>query len=757
MNAGLDRPLTHHGPRWRRNLTVIYRRSRFMPAVEVLTFLVAVSIGVASYYIISSGQPERPLTPPLIALLLVANLVPGIALLVLIGRRVAKGRAARSPVGGGGRLHVRLVALFSLIASVPMLLVVIFASLLFQYGVEFWFSDRARGMLENASVLAENFYEAQRVEVADESRAMASDIRNYLNIAPSDSREFAEAYAFQIVGRKLNESAIIQIGSDGAAQTLAMVNPDARDVEQRVSPRIIARLAKGEDVVVSETSDRVEAVTRLYPDRNTYLYASRIYDPQGLNRAKAVLADYNSLLERSRSLQLRFNAALLIISLLIVGVAVWIALNVADRLVRPVGELVDAARRVTAGDLSARVATPRARDEVGTLANAFNRMTRRLEEQRSALVTANDQLDSRRALTEAVLSGVTAGVISIDPGRRIRLINSSATSLLNTGTQSPVGKTLDDIAPELAALLDAPEQEAVVQLTSGGDPRTLAVKRVTDERGQVLTFDDITQQLLDQRRAAWSDVARRIAHEIKNPLTPIQLAAERLQRRYGKEITSDPATFGRLTETIVRQVGDLRRMVDEFSSFARMPKPVFSEETIVEIARQALFLHEVAHPRIRFTLDADPAVSEIVCDRRQIGQALTNIVKNAVEAIEQKPVEADAEPDGAIVMKVAKTQPQLLEITITDNGIGLPIERERLVEPYVTTRARGTGLGLAIVKKIVEEHCGTMAFADRPGGGTIVSIVLDLARLADLAGDQDRSGERATEAVPHKFTRTKTD
>lgn len=756
MTAGLDRPLTHHGPRWRRNLTVIYRRSRFMPAVELLTFLVAVTIGVASYFIISSGQPERPLTPPLIALLLVANLVPGIALLVLIGRRVAKDRAARSPIGGGGRLHVRLVALFSLIASVPMLLVVIFASLLFQYGVEFWFSDRARGMLENASVLAENFYEAQRQEVADESRAMSGDIRYYLTRTRSDSREFAEAYAYQIVGRKLNESAIIQIGPDGTAQTLAMVNPDARDVEQRVSPAVIGQLAR-QDVAISETSDRVEAVTRLYPDQSIYLYASRIYDPQGLTRAKAVVADYNSLLERSRSLQLRFNAALLIISLLIVGVAVWIALTVADRLVRPVGELVDAARRVTAGDLSARVATPRARDEVGTLANAFNRMTRRLEEQRGALVTANDQLDSRRALTEAVLSGVTAGVISIDPSRRIRLINSSATALLKTGAASPVGRTLDDISPELAALLDGPEQEAVVQLSSGNDMRTLAVKRVVDERGQVLTFDDITQQLLDQRRAAWSDVARRIAHEIKNPLTPIQLAAERLQRRYGKEIASDPATFGRLTETIVRQVGDLRRMVDEFSSFARMPKPVFSEEAIVEIARQALFLHEVAHPRIRFTLDADPKVSEIVCDRRQIGQALTNIVKNAVEAIDQRPVQEGAEPDGAIVMTITRRPRSHLEITVSDNGIGLPMERERLVEPYVTTRARGTGLGLAIVKKIVEEHYGTIAFADRPGGGTIVSISLDLARLAELAGDHEPAGDKGDEAVPHKFTRTKTD
>jgi len=757
MNAGFDRSLAQI-PRWRRNLTVIYRRSRFMPFVELLTFLIAVAIGVTTYYLVTGGHsPERLLTPPLVALLLVANLVPAVVLLVLIGRRVAKGRAARSPVGGGGRLHVRLVALFSLIATVPMLLVVIFASFLFQYGVEFWFSDRARGMLENASVLAENFYEAQRQEVADETLTMAGDIRNFLTLARSDSPEFAEAYAYQILGRKLNESAIVKIGTNGAPQTLAMVNPDARNVEQRVSAQVIDKLGRGQDVVISETSDRVEAVTRLSPQDNTYLYASRIYDPQGLNRAKKVLADYNSMLEQSRSLQLRFNAALLLVSLLIVGAAVWIALKVADRLVRPVGELVDAARRVTAGDLSARVATPRERDEVGTLANAFNRMTRQLEVQTGALVTANDQLDSRRAFTEAVLSGVSAGVISIDADRNIRLINSSARTLLRADGDGPVGFPLEDVAPELDELLGGPDREAIVQMTSGGEPRTLAVKIVADERGYVLTFDDITQQLLDQRRAAWSDVARRIAHEIKNPLTPIQLAAERLQRRYGKEISSDPGTFERLTETIVRQVGDLRRMVDEFSSFARMPKPVFREESLVDIARQSLFLHEVAHPGITFTLDAPKSLPELVCDRRQLGQALTNIVKNAVEAIDQKAAaEGEGPATGSVTMTITNQDASRLEIAVADDGIGLPKERERLVEPYVTTRSRGTGLGLAIVKKIVEEHFGTMAFADQPGGGTIVSIILDPLTLGHLATTIEAEADEDDQRIP-KLTRTRTD
>jgi two-component system, NtrC family, nitrogen regulation sensor histidine kinase NtrY len=732
--------------KWRRRLTVQIGRRRWVPYVEIGTLAALILIMTSSYLILAQGAPgQKLLTPPVVALMLVANLIPAIALIVLIGRRVAKQRAAASPVGGGGRLHVRLVGIFSLVASVPMLLVVVFSSLLFQYGVQFWFSDQARGMLQNANSLAQGYYQEKMQQVSNETITMAGDLRNYLAETGSstETRAFAEGYALQVLGRNLSESAIIEFTKSGP-KTIAMVNPDARPVEQRVSAAVLSSLNAGKPVVVSNSTDRIEAVTRLYPGKNIYLYASRISDRQALmqtDRAKNVLADYDSLLDRSRRLQLQFNAALFIISLIIVGIAVWIALNVADRLVRPVGELVDAARRVAEGDLSVRVDTPSKRDEVGTLAMAFNTMTRRLEEQTGAL-------ESRRALIEAVLTGVSAGVVSVDADRSVRLMNASAQTLLATGDQSPIGTSLATLAPELDAALDRRERETIVQIASGAEPRTLALKIVSDERGYVLTFDDITQQLLDQRRAAWSDVARRIAHEIKNPLTPIQLAAERLKRRYAGEVTSDPATFGRLTDTIVRQVGDLRRMVDEFSSFARMPKPLFREEYLVDIARQALFLHEVAHPKIKFTLDVPENPPMMVCDRRQLGQALTNIVKNAVEAIGQLP---DGGNDGRIIaMAIRASAEGPATIEIADSGIGLPAERERLVEPYMTTRARGTGLGLAIVNKIVEEHLGTMTFSDRPGGGTIVSLCFDPALLAPLAGGHD---EPVDEPVPAELAR----
>lgn len=730
----------------RRRFTVVVGRRRWVPYVEIGTAALLLLIMTMSYLILAQGAPgQKLLTPPVVAFMLVANLLPAIALLVLIGRRVAKRRAAASPVGGGGRLHVRLVGIFSLIASVPMLLVVVFSSLLFQYGVQFWFSDQARGMLQNANSLAQGYYQEKRQNVANETSTMAGDLRNYLDETGSSTQSpaFAEGYALQVLGRNLSESAIIEIAPSGP-KTIAMVNPDARPVEQRVSSAILAELAAGKAVVVSDSTDRIEAVTRLYSGKNIYLYASRISDPQALmqtTRARNVLADYDSLLDRSRRLQLQFNAALFLISLLIVGVAVWIALNVADRLVRPVGELVGASRKVAAGDLSARVAAPSSRDEVGTLATAFNTMTRRLEAQTSAL-------EGRRALIEAVLAGVSAGVVSVDTERIVKLINTSAQTLLATEGTEPVGLALKILAPELDAAIDGRERETIIQLTSGAELRTLAVKIVSDERGHILTFDDITQQLLDQRRAAWSDVARRIAHEIKNPLTPIQLAAERLKRRYAAEITSDPATFTRLTDTIVRQVGDLRRMVDEFSSFARMPKPVFREEYLVDIARQALFLHEVAHPGIEFTLEAPEQQPIMICDRRQLGQALTNIVKNAVEAIAQLPDGDNA--TGSIAMAIMVSPDGMICVEISDSGVGLPTERDRLVEPYMTTRAGGTGLGLAIVKKIVEEHLGTMAFSDRPRGGTIVSLWFDPGLLEPLIGGSE---EPSDEPLPSDLAR----
>jgi len=732
-------------PRWRRRIAVMIRRSGWASVAEIGIVALLLLVLVASYLIVTrTGTPESPLSPELIAGLVVANLVPAMALMVMVARRLAIRRAVRSDIGGKGRLHVRLVALFSIIASVPTLLVVIFASLLFQSGVKFWFSEQAQTVLTSAENVSQIYEREHRDRITLDVRTMGLDVVDRINRYGITSQQFRDDFLYQTAARQLTETAIFRVDPSGQVRSQIEVNFDNRPLNRRFGPEVLRAMRAG-DIRTGSSRDRVEAVVRLDPQAMIYFYGARLVNAQAISQiqeAQNAASVYKSTLENTRRLQVRFNVVLILVSLALIALSIWIALALADRLVRPIGQLVDAARKVTAGDLAARVPASDERDEVGTLGNAFNRMTRRLEEQTGALVTANAQLDTRRAFTEAVLSGVTAGVISVDDQQVVRLINSSAETLLKTGGKSPVGQKLADLAPELDRQLTAEEREDVVQLASSGEPRTLAVKTVKVEGGHVLTFDDITEQLMDQRRAAWSDVARRIAHEIKNPLTPIQLAAERLQRRYGGEVTSDPSTFERLTGTIVRQVGDLRRMVDEFSSFARMPKPAFHEESLAEIARQALFLHEVAHPDILFSLDVPDPAPTLVSDRRLLGQALTNVVKNGVEAIQQKREEKKRGKAGPDRVAIAiGEQGSKVSIEISDTGIGLPPQRARMTEPYMTTRAKGTGLGLAIVKKIVEEHFGQIEFEDAAGGGSVVRMIFDRQTLAQLAGTAVKHSE----------------
>jgi two-component system, NtrC family, nitrogen regulation sensor histidine kinase NtrY len=707
-------------------------------------------IGLSIWLLRRSAEPGTLASPPLIALLLIAILLPAIALMALYARKVALRRAEQGGLGSG-QLHIRLVALFTAIAAVPTVLVAIFSSLLFQSGLEFWFSDRARTMLENTVQVGRVSYQREVDDVAAQTLTASQNLAGYLQQVPYDDPRFAEAFArLQVYNRRLSEGIIFTYKSDRQVRTLALVSPYNRDLEKVITPEEMEQL-KSRQIVPVNSSDRIGDITRIDFGPDTYLYMSRVFDPQfreEISKTNDVLHDYRALLAHSRTNQLKFNAALLLGALIVVALSILTALKLADRLVRPVGELVNAAGRVEQGDFSARVPVSKTEDEVQTLATAFNRMTGRLEEQTTELRTANTQLETRRAFIEAVLSSVTAGVIAVGSKHRILLLNRSAETLLEKG-EAIEGKTLASVSPELEEFMRGQQSEANVLIASGGLQRTLAVKRVRYQDGSVLTFDDITDQLTDQRRAAWSDIARRIAHEIKNPLTPIQLAAERLQRRFAGEIASDKDTFERLTGTIVRQVGDLRRMVDEFSNFARMPKPAFRDEDVHEIARQAMFLHEVAHPAITFTLEPPEGEFRMVCDRRQLAQALTNVVKNAVEAIEGRRNRGEHSLAGDRVDLKLHREDHLLVIDLLDTGVGLPEDREHLTEPYMTTRVRGTGLGLAIVKKIVEEHMGEIAFLDRPGGGTHVRISFDAAKLTALAAedrnDQNRHGDEDDE------------
>lgn len=698
--------------------------------------------GLSTALIIPKLGSQSLLSPIAVASMLVVNLLPAMALLVLLGRRIAR-RRAKARGGGEARLHTRLVALFSVTAAVPTMMVVIFASFLFQSGMDFWFSERSRGMFENAVSVAQNFFENEKRDVGANALAMATDLRSELARSPIESDQFYDFYVQQVVVRELSESAIIEIGSDGIARTAAAIDPGNRDAATRLPPQTIRRLVAGEQLVANETSDGVEAAVRLLPERPIFLYAARgssLLGLESVRRARSVFADYNDLFARSRALQFRFILALYVGSLVLVGLVIAVAIIVADRIVKPIDELVSAAQRISSGNLETRVRSPKGRpDEIAMLAGAFNQMTERLGEQTRDLLNANEQIENRRAFIEAVLSAVASGVISLDEHHHIRLVNSAAARMLRRDATDLNGKLLADVAPELAHWIDEENADPVIAITVEGDSRTWAAKIVSDEHGPVITFEDITQQLFDQRRAAWSDVARRVAHEIKNPLTPIQLAAERLQRRFGGQVGNDDDTFRKLTSTIVRQVGDLRRMVDEFSSFARMPKPMFRNENIGDVLRQSVFLLEVAKPDIQFEVRLPDPSPLLVCDRRLLAQAFTNIVKNAVEAIERGcPTQGRVEATIAIIDGT-------VVIAISDNGIGLPAERHSIVEPYVTTREGGSGLGLAIVKKIIEEHGGLLSFDDRPGGGTIARITLYPEQLAIRL-----EGDAAGSPLPHR-------
>ena len=638
---------------------------------------------------------------------------------------------------------MRLVALFSIVAAVPTVATAIFASLLVQSSLEFWFSPSAREMVDNSIDIANASLINEGDDVAFEAIAMAGDMDSRLPELDPRGRQFNEDLREQAYYRGLSEAAILRIDDD-ETEILSAALPYGDDLNFEEIRAAVPKLASSDSVQI-DGLNRIAMLSALPRVDNGYLYVARVAEGELLERlarAERVKDNYEQTLERSRDQQLQFFLILFLGAILIVALAIFAALTLADRIGRPVGQLVAAAGRVGQGDFTARVPPQPSQDEISTLATAFNQMTSRIEEQTGALLDANELSDLRRAFIEAVLGSVTAGVIAVNDEQEVQLINRSAAMLLGDAEEDLVDRKLADLSPELAEVMAGSASEASVELATDAGARTLAVKRVRYEDGTVITFDDVTDQLSDQRRAAWSDIARRIAHEIKNPLTPIQLAAERLQRRYGETVPEGDETFSRLTDTIVRQVGDLRRMVDEFSNFARMPKPVFRDENIHDIARAALFLHEVAHPGIRFLMIPPHGDIRMVADRRQLSQALTNIVKNAVEAIEARRNAGETHPEGdSIRLAIGKTGGEVT-IDLEDTGIGLPAERDRLTEPYMTTRVRGTGLGLAIVKKIVEEHEGQIAFLDRAGGGTQVRIRFDAAKLEDRS-----SGEPAPPLV----------
>jgi two-component system nitrogen regulation sensor histidine kinase NtrY len=503
--------------------------------------------------------------------------------------------------------------------------------------------------------------------------------------------------------------------------------------------------------------NHVAGLIKLPGYNDHYLLVARLLDERVVGQLRATAAGVNMFTElqaQRLGVQIAFALMYTVIALIVLFSAVWIGLNFANYLVAPIRRLIGAAQVVSTGNLHIQVPTRRGEGDLAQLGETFNKMTQELRTQRDDIMRARDVIDSRRRFTEAVLAGASAGVIGVDAEGKIGILNRSAERLIGLGEAEALEKPLDQIVPELSELFATARSgmqrlvQGQVTISRNGRDRNVSV-RVTREQaaeadqGFVVTLDDITDLVSAQRTSAWADIARRIAHEIKNPLTPIQLSAERLRRKYGKSITEDPAVFQQCTETIVRQVDDIKRMVDEFSQFARMPKAVIGSEDIADVVRQVVFLQRVGNPDIQIDLDLGDESMPARFDRRLISQALTNIVKNATEAVAAVPP-AERGGQGHIRVSAVREGPEIV-IDVIDNGIGLPKEsRSRLLEPYVTTREKGTGLGLAIVGRIVEEHGGRIELNDAaqkiPGqrGAWIRLSFVAEAVPADAKGEADK-------------------
>ena len=715
--------------------------------------------GLATYLILTGLTPITPRAEVVLAVLVVngAMIVAMIALIAWQVHGLMRAWRERVP---GARLHVRIVALFSIIAALPAILLAVAATITFSRSLDNWFSARTRQIVSSSLEVAQAYLDEHGQVIRTEIVSMARDIDSAAATVQGDDRQFRSLLLVQAGLRNL--PAAFVINRDATPRVSAIM--DDKITYAAPPPGVIQQASVGQVVLMtSPTTSRIAAVTRLEKIPGALLYVVRGVSPQVVSyvgQAQAGVDEYEQLRRRRGGLRFAHGLMYFAISTTALLAAIWVGLWFASRFVAPIRRLIFAATEVSKGNLAVELPIRKGEGDLRRLSQTFNTMTSELKSQRDELVSANDQLLERRLFMEAVLSGVSAGVLGVDGDGTITLANRSAERLLGRGEGELAGRTLADAMPELVAAADASEEAAgkarrqrQVNVAVNGEERTFAVRvtqaeAATGGHGTVVTFDDITELVSAQRTAAWADVARRIAHEIKNPLTPIQLSAERIRRKYDKVITEDREVFDKCTETIIRQVGDVARMVDEFSSFARMPKPQMEDFDLRVAVRDSVTLFQMGTRDVAFTLDMpkEPLVMSI--DRRLITQAVTNLVKNAAEACQQHAEGPDREEGykGRVETIVARRGEEAV-IEVIDNGVGLARQnRARLLEPYVTTKAKGTGLGLAIVQKVVEQHGGTLVLEDAPPGegrtrGALVRITMPVRR--GEAATQDRKADAA--------------
>ncbi len=671
-----------------------------------------------TFVVLADFTPISP-THNVVVTLLLVNATTVLLLLGVIVREVWQVVQARRTGRAAARLHIRIVGLFSIIAAAPAILVAIVASVTLDRGLDRLFSTRTRAAIENSLIVAEAYLRDHAQIVRSDIMLMATEIARSKPLIEQDHVKLQQYLTFQASVRGLAAAIVIDKDLNVIARADLKINQTFAMPPRDALPKIGAT---DPQLVLLPDTNYVAAVIKLQNYDDDYLYVTRLLDPNVVPQLQATresVSEYAAIEARRLGVQIAFALMYTVIALTVLLSAVWVGLDFANRLVAPIRRLIGAANVVSTGNLHVRVPIRQSEGDLAQLGETFNRMTQELRSQRDDIMRARDLIDSRRRFTEAVLAGASAGVIGVDGDGCVSILNRSAEKLIGRTEPETLGRPLTEVFPELADFMAAARSGARTQdqvtIIRSGRERNLSVQITSEQSGEaahgyVVTLDDITELVAAQRTSAWADVARRIAHEIKNPLTPIQLSAERIRRKYGKMIGEDRSVFDQCTDTIVRQVDDIRRMVDEFSRFARMPKPVIAAEDVANTVRQAVFLMRVGNSEIDIDVDIaeDPMPARF--DKRLMSQALTNLIKNATEAIAAVP---PAELGKGSIRVFAAREGSDIVIDVVDNGVGLPKEnRNRLLEPYVTTREKGTGLGLAIVGRIIEDHGGSIELRD---------------------------------------------
>jgi two-component system, NtrC family, nitrogen regulation sensor histidine kinase NtrY len=695
--------------------------------------LAPVAIGLALLsaavtFVVLSGLTSIEPTREVALSFILMNAATILVLIGIIFREVLQLTQARRHGRAAARLHVQVVSLFSVIAVLPAVLVAIVANVTIDRGLDRLFSGTTHTVIENSLTIARAYMRAHGDLIRGDIVGMASDVAHARPLFDQDRQSFTEFLTASAASRKLPEAMMIDkdrhiLVNAQTGINVGFAEPPAGflDNVNEIEP----------EIAIFPEENYVGALIRLRAFQDTFLYVARRLDPEvvdQLKRTEASVAEYAEYESRRLGRQVNFALVFAVIALTLLMVSILLGLNFANWLVTPIRRLMGAANLVSTGDLHVQVPVLRSEGDLAQLGATFNKMTQELRTQRDELVNASDLIDSRRRFIEAVLSSASAGIIGVDASGSVGILNRSAEKLIGHAESETLDHPLSDVLPELDEMMKT-ARESTQRLVQGqitinrdGEERILSVRVTPEQTSQtrdsyIITLDDTTELVSAQRTSAWADVARRIAHEIKNPLTPIQLSAERIRRKFGKVITEDKAVFEQCTDTIVRQVDDIRRMVDEFSRFARMPKPVIEGEDVADTVRQAVFLMRVGHPDVDIEAEIKEEPLRAKFDRRLISQALTNIIKNASEAIEAVPA---AELGRGRIDVIAARENDDIVIDVIDNGIGLPkVSRARLLEPYVTTREKGTGLGLAIVGRVLEDHGGRIELHDasemRPG------------------------------------------